>query len=384
MKFKSILLISNLYPNGNEPTRGLFIQQLAESLNKEVKVTVVAPLPYNPTELFKKSGKVPSLEKIGNITVYHPRYLVIPKLFRSLTGYFFYFGIKKLVERLKRENKADIISSHWLYPDGFAATLIAKRLDCPIALHALGCDINEYTKYKLRRKFITSALTDSSINIVKSQALKDSIVNLGVDGTKVHVVHNGVDQNKFHPHPPSDVRKKLGLSSDKKYCLFIGNFQIEKGLKYLISATSLITQSNIEFLIVGSGPLESEIKQLAEKLGVDKKITFLGRVAHDLIPEYMSAADLLCLPSLREGCPNVVLESLSCGTPVVASNVGAVPDIITSDKLGVIVPPQNPQLLAEGITKGLNIRKENMPEFEWYSWEENSKKILQLFDSIIE
>jgi len=382
MNIKSILLISNLYPNSKESTRGLFIKQLSESLSKKVSVTVIAPLPFNPLEYLSKTNQVPAMEKIGGITVYHPRYLVIPKMLRSLTGYFFYFAIKTLVKNLKSMGKADVISSHWVYPDSFAATLMAKKLDCPIAVHALGCDINEYTKYKIRKRLITKTLNNSDINIVKSQALKDAILKLGVPNDKTHVVHNGVDHNTFFKIPTSVARQNLALSNQKKYCLFVGNFQIEKGLEYLVEASSYIENQNVHFLIIGSGPLEKEIKILANKLDVINKFSFLGKVEHKQIPIYMSASDLLCLPSLREGCPNVILESLSCGTPVVASNVGAVPDIITSDKLGVIVPAKQPKLLAEGILRGLKIDKENMPTFNWYSWEENSKKVLKLLNSI--
>ena len=382
-KLKSILLISNLYPNYKEPTRGLFIKQLAESLSKKALVTVIAPLPFNPLEYLGQKSRVPPIEKIGNITVYHPRYIVIPKMLRFLTGYFFYFGIKNLVSQLRRDGKADVISAHWIYPDGFASTLIAKKLGCPIALHALGCDINEYTKYKLRKRLIKKALAHSDVNIVKSQRLKTSIVNLGIDSNKTHVIHNGINKDIFVKTPSVDARQRLCLSLHKKYCLFIGNFQIEKGLEYLIKASALIKDDNLHFLIVGSGPLETEVKNLVSKLNLEKNYTFLGRIEHSSIPLYMSASNLLCLPSLREGCPNVVLESLSCGTPVVASDVGAVPDIITNDSFGIIVRPKEPNDLANGIIKGLNIDKNGMPDFDWYSWEENSDRILKLFNSII-
>jgi len=382
MTKKSIVLISNLYPNCNESTRGLFIKQLAESIAKTTVLTVIAPLPYNPLELFGKTSRVPSVELINGITVYHPRYVVIPKLFRSLTGYFFYFGIKKLVRKLVSENKADIISSHWVYPDSFAATLVAKKFNLPIAVHALGCDINEYVKYKLRKRLIVKTLKYSNINIVKSQDLKDKISTLGIPSTKTHVVHNGVDQNKFRRIPSLQARSQLGLSSDLKYGLFVGNFQIEKGLQYLIEAVSYLKDLNFTLLVIGSGPLEQTIKALVSYLNIEDKVVFLGRIEHQKIPLYMAAADILCLPSLREGCPNVVLESLSCGTPVVASNVGAVPDIISSEKFGFIVPPRDPKLLSEGIIKGLELDKEKMPLFEWYSWDKNSNKVLQLLNSI--
>jgi glycosyltransferase involved in cell wall biosynthesis len=379
---QSVLLISNLYPNCLESTKGMFIKQLADSINKTNSVTVIAPLPFNPFEYFRKKSPIPLVEEIDGITVYHPRYLVIPKLFRSLTGYFFFYGIKRLVHKLKMENKADVISAHWVYPDGFGAMLVAKKYNIPISIHALGCDINEYTKYPLRKKRIIEALSRSDINIVKSRELKYKITELGISGDKTHVIHNGVDQEKFKHIDKINTRKELSLELNKRYVLFVGNFQIEKGLEYLIRAAKLIDDNSVHILIIGSGPLETQLHSLVKELGVSQKITFLGRVEHDLIPKYMGGVDLLCLPSLREGCPNVVLESLSCGTPVVASNVGAVPDIITQSHYGTIVQTQDPKAIAAAITKLLANKTSTKIDFDWYDWNKNAEKVSQLLLNI--
>ncbi len=379
----SIVIVSNLYPNKFEKTRGLFIKQLTDSLATKLRVTVVSPVPFNPLDLIKPSSKrLPESEIIDGITVFHPRYIVIPKLFRSLTGFFFSIGIKQTLKTLSAEGKADFISAHWVYPDGFGANRIAKQLNIPIAIHALGCDINEYTKFKIRRKLITQALKQSDVNIVKSHELKNKIDSLGVDTNKTKVIHNGVDQKKFIRQKMAAARKTLNLNSADKYCLFVGNFQIEKGLNYLVSAFKLIQDENVKLLVIGSGPLEADISQQVESLGLTDKIKFVGRVSHEMIPTYLSAANLLCLPSLREGCPNVVLESLSCGTPVVASDVGAVRDIISKPEFGVVVQPQDPDALAEGINKGLRLDKDTMPLFEWYDWAENADRIMQEFNRV--
>jgi len=229
---------------------------------------------------------------------------------------------------------------------------------------------------------ITQALKQSDVNIVKSHELKNKIDSLGVDTNKTKVIHNGVDQKKFIRQKMAAARKTLNLNSADKYCLFVGNFQIEKGLNYLVSAFKLIQDENVKLLVIGSGPLEADISQQVESLGLTDKIKFAGRVSHEMIPTYLSAANLLCLPSLREGCPNVVLESLSCGTPVVASDVGAVRDIISKPEFGVVVQPQNPDALAEGINKGLRLDKDTIPIFEWYDWAENADRIMQEFNRV--
>ena len=378
---RSIVIISNLYPNNVETTKGLFIKQLADSLSNLCEITVVSPIPFHPLDLIRKPAIVDK-EMINGIVVLHPRYIVIPKMLRSLIGYFFSKGILNTIKSLKNQGKADIISAHWAYPDGYGASLVAKKLNIPFSVHALGCDINDYTKYKIRRKLIVSALNNSNINIVKSQALKDKITSLGVNSDKTHVIHNGVDQDKFKRTDVSIARKsvqsysnKVKFDDDIKYCLFIGNFQIEKGLNYLLDAFDKIKNEKIHLIIIGAGPLQQSVEEQINQLNLNAHVTLVGRVEHQQIPNYMSASDLLCLPSLREGCPNVVLESLSCGTPVVASNVGAVPDIISKKELGVIVPACDPVALAQGLTKGLKLKENILPEFEWYSWQENAERV---------
>ena len=382
MSKTSIVLISNLYPNMNEPTRGLFIKQLADSIAKTAEICVISPIPFNPIELIRKKNKLPKFEVIDGITVYHPRYIVIPKMLRSVTGWFFYLGIKNIIKTLIKQGKADVISTHWVYPDGYGSTLAAKKFNLPVAVHALGCDINEYTKFPIRRKLITQALTNSDINIVKSQELKTKIEDLGIDKNKTKVVHNGVNQQKFKRVPKTEARKKLGLNEQQRFCLFVGNFQIEKGLNFLISAFEGLRELDVKLLVIGSGPLESEVKQQVAQSDLQDKINFIGRVDHSVVPDYLAAADLLCLPSLREGCPNVVLESLSCGTPVVASNVGAVSDIITKPEFGVVVSPENPEQITQGIIKGLSLDNQSMPEFEWYNWERNAEIVLSHIEGI--
>lgn len=384
MNKQSITVISNLYPNCVETTKGLFIKQLTDSISKKADVTVIAPLPFNPLDLLRGGSPVPAKEVIDGIEVYHPRYIVIPKMLRSLTGRFFYWGIKGLLKKLIQEGKADILSAHWMYPDGYGAVLAAKKFNKPIAVHALGCDINEYTKFKIRRRLITHALKTSNINIVKSQKLKDKITSLGVPESKTQVILNGVDQNKFKPIDQNQARQQLGLEQNKRYALFIGNFQVEKGLSNLINAVAILKSENFHLLVIGGGPLESQIKQQIDDLGLDDKISLIGRVEHHQIPIYLSAANILCLPSLREGCPNVVLESLSSGTPVVASDVGAVPDIISNAEWGVVVEPNSANALAKGITRGLTLDKSNMTKFEWYGWQENADLVLKQFEAISE
>jgi teichuronic acid biosynthesis glycosyltransferase TuaC len=387
-KKHKVVIITNLYPNGRAPTFGIFIKQLVARLSSRYEVQVIAPIPWIPgllKRLFKMAEQPEIIEKIDGITVYHPRYLVIPKITRSLYGFYYFFCIYPLLKKLKKEFAPDLISSHWVYPDGFAAVLAAKKLGIKSTVHALGCDINEYTKFFLRKKLITFALNNANAVVVKSSRLKDRVLELGINEDKIHVILNGVNSDMFFQQDMVESRKHLDVSTQAYIYLFIGNFQIEKGLEFLIEAYSKVASSHKDVLlhIVGTGPLESKVNKKVTALGLENRIKFFGNISHEEIPRFLSASNVLCLPSLREGCPNVVLESLSCGTPVIASDVGAVRDIVTTDNRGLVVPRGDIDALSKALEKIYLSDHKRVTDFTWMSWDENAELVAGVFDRLI-
>lgn len=387
MAKRNIIVVTNLYPNLHEPNRGIFIKQLMDNIALKANVRVVAPVPWQPKWFEKRANNgdpVPEKEFVNGIEVFHPRYFVIPKILRGTYGWFFYKGIRSLIRKLHAQLAADFISAHWVYPDGYATVKVAEELKVPVAVHALGCDINEYTKYENRKKRIVYALSHSDLNLVKSSELKRKITALGIESNKIYVVPNGVNKAKFSVSDTIEARQALGLDTNQSYALFIGNFQVEKGLTYLLDAVALCRDIPFKLIVIGGGRQEKQMRTQITELDISDKVQLIGRVPHEVIPQYMSAANLLCLPSLREGCPNVVLESLSCGTPVLGSRVGAVPDIITNDAWGIMVEPKSSQAIAEALPHALTLKNAGMPKFEWIDWQENATKVLDIFEQLLQ
>ncbi|CAN2042466.1 teichuronic acid biosynthesis glycosyltransferase TuaC [Candidatus Magnetomoraceae bacterium gMMP-15] len=385
---KNILIITNLFPNSHENTRGIFIKQLVDQLLEFYNIEVIAPVPWFPKffSFFCSNYKnLPYQEEIDGILVYHPRYFVIPKTCRSLYGFFYFFSLFPLLKKLCKIKKIDLISAHWIYPDGFAAVLCAKFLNIKISLHALGCDINQFTKYYFRRKMIGFALSNSDVNIVKNTELKKKIISLRVPAEKNKLIMNGVNRKEFKPLNMAECRNKLNWPQNKRIILFVGNFQEEKGLKYLIQAYYMIRQEmdNVLLFIIGGGRLEQRIKKLVTDLDVDDGVKFCGMIKHTDISIYLNSCDILCVPSLREGCPNIVIEALSCGKPVVASKVGGVPEIITSVDFGIMVNPADSQDLCRGLKEALAREWHDVHKFQWRSWHDNALRIFKEFRTII-
>lgn len=346
-----VLIFTNLFPNKLEPGRGIFNIFQVTHLAEWCQVKVVAPLPWFPrfplARFFRRNhrySQIPKSEVIDGIETFHPKYFTIPKIGRSLYGLLLFLSTLGPVLRIYKTFKFDVILATWAYPDSFAAVLLSKLLNRPILTKVHGTDINEYTQYWLRRKMISFALNNSERVVSVSRALRDRMIEIGVKPEKIKVIYNGVDGEKFKHLDKVRIRKTLGIDTNKKVILFVGNLAPEKGLIYLIRAFTCIAADasrNVILIIIGQGELGKELENEAKKYGIQNRVYMLGGKMHHEIPKWMNACDLLCLPSLNEGVPNVVLEALACGVPVVASDVGGIPEILISTDYGRLVKPKD-------------------------------------------
>ena len=389
-----VLIITNAFPNSAEETRGIFTYQIVKTLQKKCNVEVIAPLPWVPRVLAKSfaakfpHARVPFHENIGGIEVYHPRYLVIPKLVGFMHAVFMFFPLFKLVNKLNNEETVDLINAHWIFPDGVAATWIARRLRKPIVLTALGCDVNLYSTMLLRKFQISGALRSTDHITAVSSNLKDMVCSLKIPEKNVDVIPNGIDLSLFSIIDKLDARKKVGISPKQSLILTVGSLDEVKGTQFLVEAFGAMKKSGspLPLLIsIGDGPLKLSLCSLAEKLGVSDHVRFLGKRPHKEIPLWMNAANLFCLPSLREGHPNVVIEALACGVPVVASNVGAVPEIINITN-GYIWNNRNVMALVQQLECGLERRwdrTEIRRSVEGYSWENCARRYHGVYSSLL-
>jgi glycosyltransferase involved in cell wall biosynthesis len=387
-----ILVITNLFPNKLEPTKATFNKQQLYHLSKLCELKVIAPVPWAPPIHFIKNWKylrnIPYHEIIDGLDVLHPRYFVIPKIGRSLYGFLFLASIFKHVRRSRDEFNFNCIFALWAYPDGFASVLIAKILKKPILIQILGSDINHYVDYYLRRKMIYYTLKNSDAVTAVSNALKKRVIDIGIPEEKVTFNPNGVDTAKFYPSDKYETQKRLNLPQKKYIILFVGNLVSVKGISYLLEALHIIKNDfdkNILLIIIGDGILKNNLENQVKRLELIENVEFKGVRPHNEIPFWMNASDLLCLPSLNEGMPNVVLEALACGKPVVATNVGGIPEIIQNEKNGILVKPCDPEQLADAISKVLTTNWNHFDiarSVEKYSWESSAKRIYDILSKI--
>lgn len=387
-----VLVITSLFPNNSEASKGIYNKQQIVALSKLCSLIVIAPVPWSPQLPFLKKWRcfteVVSEETIDGIRVYHPRFLVIPKIGRTLYGFLFFISLWLLKKKIIRNFNCDLIYAPWAYPDGVGSEYIARCLGVPIVTGVLGSDVNVYSKFFLRRLIIADSLKRNSRVIAVSSALKQKVLDLGVYERNVRVLLNGVDVDVFRPADCCLAKEKLGLFHKNKHILFVGNFYPIKGPDVLLEAFALVVSamSDTCLVFVGDGELRDVLIRRAEFLGISDKVVFAGRKPHNQVVDWINGCDVLCLPSINEGCPNVILESFACGKPVVASEVGGVSELLLSDDYGLLVPPSDHIRLSDALqyalTKNWN-RNYICKRVRGCSWKDNALFLYNEFNDVL-
>ena len=354
-----VLVISNLFPNALEPSRGLFNKQQLLELAKLAEVQVVAPVPWVPAAArglsarYARMACVPLEEDIEGLRTLHPRYLVTPKLGRSLYAWWMFRALREPVRQMRRSFPFEVILATWAYPDVVAAAWLARELRVPLIAKVHGSDINLLARGVWRWRLMVQALQQAEHLVAVSQGLKDRLLALGLDANRIHVVPNGVDVTRFRPLDQQSCRRQLGLPPDRRRIVFIGHLVPVKGLDVLLEALKRVPD-DVKLSLVGEGAGKPALEARLRANGLGSRVDFAGARGHEEIPLWMNAADVVCLPSRSEGCPNVVLEALACGTPVVATRVGAIPDLIQDGRSGLLVHPEDAHGLAQALTRSLD------------------------------
>jgi glycosyltransferase involved in cell wall biosynthesis len=259
------------------------------------------------------------------------------------------------VQRLRTDFPFDVVVGAFAYPDGVAAARLAEQFGKPVVSMVLGSDINVLARDPSLRPQIRWALASSQTVIAVSDDLARLVAELDIPPERIVVQRNAVDGVRFSLRSRLAARAKLGLPPDEAIACFIGNWVEEKGPDLAIEAMSHLRRAgvtNSSLLMIGGGSLERRLRARSLELQLGRRVAFIGPKTHEEIPDFIAACDVVCLPSRREGCPNVVLEALASGRPVVASRVGGVPELITDDN-GVLVPAGDAKALANGLREAL-------------------------------
>lgn len=389
-KIKTVLF-STLYPSSNRPGHGIFVETRLRELLKSgsVETHVVAPVPWFPfkSQRFGAYGKMaatPLLEERNGIKVHHPRYFLPPKVGQNIAPIVLAAGALPTFRRLIREGfDFDLIDAHFYYPDGVAASIIARKLGKPFVCTARGSDINLYKHAPTPRRYLQRALLQAAANIGVCSDLAEQMIELGASRQSMYVIRNGVDLERFSVVDRKDARQALGISHEGLLLLSVGNLVELKGHHLIIKM--LADFPDAWLIIVGSGPMRSELELLAGSQGLNDRIIFAGQQPNESLKTWFSAADALILASSREGWANVLLESMACGTPVVATRVNGTPEVVASLEAGRLADVRDVEHLKRALLSLLNEypnRSAVRRYAEKFSWDETTQAQYGLFSKI--
>lgn len=353
-----ILFLSSLYSTPLAPERGIPNARILHAMRAHAEIRVVAPVPWYPPVLARRRPAARALATLpehepddDGSPVWHPRWLHLPRIDRVLQAGLYGASVLGPLREAVARFRPDVLLSAWAYPDGTAASALGKLLGLPTVVRVMGSDINAYTHSRPRRLQIAWALRNAGGVIAVSPALGRKVATLGVDPTRVAVIPTGVDTTVFHPMDRDQARAALGLPPGA-LILVPARLSPEKGVHCFLDALAELGPE-VRAVICGDGAQAGMLRARARRLGVAERVIFAGFQPPRRMQQYYAAADLVCLPSLEEGWPNVLMESFACGAPVVASEVGGVPDIIALTGAGLTAPAGDPRALARALRDAL-------------------------------
>lgn len=365
---RSLVIITNLFPLPWEPNRATFNRQQFAQLDDEFTKSVLVPIAFS--EWFSHRKDIKQTENLRYVP-----YFYLPKVGRRFYSVFMFLSILMHSGWWLINKNPKIILASWAFPEAVAASWLSELFRCRFFFKVHGSDINLHGKIPARAQQIVKAAERASGILSVSKALANEMVAMGIERKKISVIYNGVDHQKF------GVESKAPLNGD--YLLYVGNLKHDKGVVELIKAFANICENYpaLHLVYAGSGVEKKCLAELSKSLNIADKVQLLGSVEHNKLPALITHAKALVLPSYNEGVPNVVLEAMACGTPVLATTVGGIPEVIDEKTCGKLIKPRCEIAVENGLNDILNQAwdKDTIKQHSnQFTWENNKRQLIEL------
>lgn len=393
MQAPKLLVFTTVFPHPGQPNVGLFIRERMFRVGRHLPLVVVAPIAWFPGQGVLRRWRphfrppAPYQENQQNFEVYHPRFLSLPGLGKTLDGLFLALSCVLTLRRLRRRYPFDLIDAHFAYPDGYAAMLLGKWFKKPVTITLRGTEPRLATYYG-RRWLMTRALQRADRIFTVAGSLKRQAERLGIPAAKIQVIGNGVDLDKFYPVSQEAARRELGLEERGPILISVGGLVERKGFHRVIACLPTLRRRfpGIRYLIVGGpspeGDMTAELKRQVGELNLQDNVRFLGSLPPDRLKVPLSAADVFVLATRNEGWANVFLEAMACGLPVVTTEVGGNAEVVCKPELGLLTPFGDEAALLAALQSALG-RQWDRPAIIAYAqentWDNRVKRLLSEF-----
>ena len=358
---RTVLFVSNLFPRPDAPRNGMFNLSFVGAMQAQLAlaggaVNVLVPVPeWRPWRWRLIRRWAPPAEVTAivgkHLRVQYVPCFYLPLIGRSLSFLWYRFAFCRVMNFTRG---SDAVVASWLYPDALAAVWLASRLGKPCWIRLHGSD-RFHLDSPIRGRLCRRVLSNAAGVLVNADFMKNELVRRGIQDACISVVPNGVDRTVFHPDQ--------NQTRDTGIILWVGNMVAIKRPDLALRAFAGLTRihadgyptpagTRLQLVMVGAGPMRRRLERLARQLAIENQVTFSGCLSRGEVASWMRRSGLLLLTSRSEGMPNVVIEALACGTPVVATSVGDVPEIVVDDVNGFVVRA-NDETLPDDVTQAL-------------------------------
>lgn len=336
-----MLALTSCYPDSERPGVGGFVERqlLALAGREAVEVEVVAPagLPPFPLSLaprYSDDRALPREEVRHGLRVHRPRFARLPSRFRdrsaAVAG-----AVRPLLTDIRRRFPFDLIHAEFFWPDGPAAMRLARDLGVPFSVKARGGDFERRVKQPLTRALVLEAGAGAARLLAVSESLRAEMIAAGLPARRIAVHHTGIDRSLFRIRDRAAA--KAALKVEGPLLLSVGNLISRKRQRLAIEALAHLEGATL--IIVGQGPDRRMLEKRVTDLGLGNRVRLMGRLPQALLPHLYAAADVTLHTAELEGLANVWIESLACGTPVVATETGGAWEAIDRPEAGRVVAP---------------------------------------------
>jgi len=380
---RRIAVVTRYFPSSGEPAEGRSLYQTLRIASRSADIKVFYPNAVYPSWLRPPSRIYDKLDRgfsPPDVNVSYYDFPALPLLSRPLNARLAYRTLLPHVSAFS----PDVILGCFLYPAGFAALRIGQRLGIPVVAMSTGSDINRIGD-PISAWYTRVVLREADFLVTASEDLCKKAVAMGAAPAKARPLPNGCDLSTFRVMDRHGARQRLNIDPDFEAVVYVGRIDVKKGLRELVEAAAMLHPNRpaLHVYLVGNGPDRNQLERLVLSHSASAYVHMVGGCAFDEVAVWMTAANLVTLPSYMEGFPNTVLEALACGRPVVATHVGGIPEIM-SDACGRLVPPREAGKLAAAITAVLDrCWDPAVIAAQWSrSWSTRAEELLEIFDSV--